>query len=107
MTKLEEIARALEDADIGYSLRLTRLVDGVSEYTLTYDDGQMHIFEDIQDGYEHIRVRRREAQARAVLSTLKTPTPGVVEAGQAACEWVKGDEAADIYRAMIDAAEVG
>ena len=44
---------------------------------------------------------------RAVLSALKTPTPGMIEAGQAACEWVKGDEAADIYRAMIDAAEGG
>ncbi|MBA4754600.1 MAG: hypothetical protein H2050_07200 [Sphingobium sp.] len=43
-------------------------------------------------------------EARVALDALKTPTPGMIEAGQAACEWVKGDEAADIYRAMIDAA---
>lgn len=101
MTKLEEIARAIEDADIGYSLRLTRLLDGVSEYTLTYDDGQTHIFEDIQDGYEHIRVRRQEAQSRAVLSALKTPTPEMIEAGQAVDGTVSS---ADVWSAMIGAA---
>lgn len=47
------------------------------------------------------------AMIDAVLNTLKTPTPAMIEAGQAACEWVKDEEAATVYRAMIDAADDG
>ena len=39
--------------------------------------------------------------ARAVLSTLKTPTPAMIAAGQAVDGTVS---AAEVYRAMIDAA---
>jgi hypothetical protein len=81
---IEKIAAAIESAELGYSLRLTRLVEGTSEYTLTYSDGETHKFEDIDDGYEHIRQRRRKVQSAAVLQALMTPTPGMVEAGRAA-----------------------
>ncbi len=34
-----KVAGAIEDAEFGYSMNLTSLVDGVSTYTLTYSDG--------------------------------------------------------------------
>ena len=83
MTKLEEIARAICQAD--------EQNGGAPWEWYGSDKARQGYFD----------------QARAVLSALKTPTPGMIEAGRAACGWVKGDEAADIYRAMIDAAEVG
>ena len=45
------------------------------------------------------------ARLREEVKRLREPTPAMIAAGQAACEWVKDEEAATVYRAMIDAAD--
>lgn len=68
---IEKISEAIESAEIGHSLSLTRLIDGESTYTLEYDDGGGPLeFSDIHDGYEHIRQRKRKAQAEAVIDVM-------------------------------------
>ncbi len=88
MTKLEEIARAIHDAfyrdeDSGVWMSGKCPLESVTI------DGDVDMLN----------------AAQAVLDALKTPTPAMIEAGQAACEWVKDEEAATVYRAMIDAAD--
>lgn len=71
---IERVAAAIESAEVGYSLRLTRLVDDESTYTLTYGDGTPPLtFDDIDDGYRHVRDRKRKAQATAVIAALALP----------------------------------
>ncbi len=71
---IERVAAAIESAEVGYSLRLTRLVDDESTYTLTYGDGTPPLtFSDIDDGYQHVRDRKRKAQAKAVIAALALP----------------------------------
>ncbi len=71
---IERVAAAIESAEVGYSLELTRLVDGERTYTLTYSDGTPPLtFDDIDDGYDHIRRRRHKAQAVAVIAALSPP----------------------------------
>lgn len=67
---IQAVADALEKAQLGYKLELTRLVDGESTYTLTYSDGMVLTFDDQDEGYEHIRRRRRETQARAAIEAI-------------------------------------
>lgn len=68
---IERVAAAIESAEVGYSLELTRLVDGERTYTLTYSDGTPPLtFGDIDDGYDHIRQRKLKAQAVAVIDAL-------------------------------------
>ncbi len=71
---IDRIAAAIESAEVGYSLTLTRLVDGERTYTLTYSDGTPPLtFDDIDDGYLHISERKRRAQAAAVIAALEPP----------------------------------
>lgn len=66
---VEIAAKAMDDAEFGFSLRLTRLVDGVSTYELTYSDGSPQLeFEDTDQAYEHVAQRKRLTQARAALT---------------------------------------
>lgn len=66
---VEAAAKAMDDAEFGFSLNLTRLVDGVSTYTLTYSDGSPTLeFEDTDEAYEHVAQRKRLIQARAALA---------------------------------------
>lgn len=68
---IAKIAEAIDSAEVGYSLSLTRLVDGEHTYTLTYSDGNgPYEFGDIHDGYGHIRDRKSKAQAEAVITAL-------------------------------------
>jgi hypothetical protein len=74
----DKIADAIASADIGFSMNLIRLVDGVHTYSLKYSDGETLEFcddetddFDAQDRlYAHVRARKRQRQADAVLSTL-------------------------------------
>lgn len=71
---IDRVAAAIESADVGYTLRLTRLVDGEETYTLAYSDGTPPLtFSDIDDGYLHVRARKRKAQAVAVIDALAPP----------------------------------
>lgn len=77
---VDAIAKALENAEFGFSLQLTRLVDGESTYTLRYSDGSEPIeFDDIDNGYAHVAEKKRLTQALAVLTTLVRFGWGVVE----------------------------
>ncbi len=67
---IQSVAEAIEAADVGYNLRLTKLLDGISEYTLTYSDGEEHVFEDINDGQRHISDRRFRAKAVAAIGAV-------------------------------------
>jgi len=87
MTKLEEIARAIHDSFYN------------DEDSGAWMSGKCPLESVTIDG----DVDMMQA-ARAVLSALETPTPEMIEAGQAACEWLKDEEAATVYRAMIGAA---
>lgn len=81
---IARVAAAIEDAGVGYSLHLTQLVDGEETYTLTYSDGTPPLtFGNIDDGYLHVRARKREAQAVAVINALAPPE---IEGGRFA-EW--------------------
>jgi hypothetical protein len=68
--RVERVAKAIEAAQnaVSYRLELTRLVDGLSTYTLTYADGEKLEFDDIDDGYLHIEQKKRLALARAAIS---------------------------------------
>ena len=74
----DKIADAIASADIGFSMNLIRLVDGVHTYSLTYSDGERLEFcdddtddFDAQDRlYAHVRTRKRRMQATAVLAVL-------------------------------------
>ena len=74
----DRIADAIAQADVGFSMNLIRLVDGVHTYRLTYSDGETHEFcddetadFDAQDRlYAHVRARKRQRQADAVLAAL-------------------------------------
>lgn len=83
MTPLERAARAAEEIDqLGFSLTLTRLVDGVSTYKLTYDDGDGPFeFDDINDGYAHVSRKRSLARARAVIEAIREPDEAMMVAG--------------------------
>lgn len=68
------VASAIDDADFAFSLKLTRLVDGVSEYTVTFSDGTPPmLFPDTEDAYEYIRGRKMLAKAQAAIAAL-TPS---------------------------------
>jgi len=74
----DKIADAIAGAEIGFSMSLIRLVDGVHTYSLTYSDGERFEFcdddtddFDAQDRlYAHVRARKRRMQASAVLAVL-------------------------------------
>ncbi len=94
MTKLEEIARIVSD------------FTGQHQWDdMAVDRGQLREFVR-QGGYDVNEPTKDDClgAAHKILLALKTPAPEMIEAGQLACEWVKADETADIYRAMIDAA---
>lgn len=84
---IERVAAALEGAETGHSMSLTRLVDGVHTYTLTMD-GKVEEFVDDEDDkaihkvharIEDIRLRK---QAEAVIAAL-SPAPGTYPANHA------------------------
>lgn len=72
---VERVARAIDDATVGYSINLTKLVDGVSEYTLTYPhSGETLTFTSYSDANEHVANRAYIAKAEAAIAAL-SPAP--------------------------------
>jgi hypothetical protein len=74
----EEVADAIAESKISYSMTLTRLVDGVATYRLSYYDGALTIdFMDTDEqtaqnaAYEHIAETKRYAAADAALAVLR------------------------------------
>jgi hypothetical protein len=80
---IEAVAQAVEDAEIGYSINLTRLVDGESTYTLRYQDGTPTLeFGSYDEASEHVGETRGERRARAVISALSS-LPAIGEGSRA------------------------
>jgi len=69
---LERVARAIEGAQIGYSIRLVRLVNGVATHELTYDglQGAPLEFASHLEASEYVTARKREIQAKAALEAM-------------------------------------
>lgn len=65
----EKVARAMDDADHGWSVRLASLVDGVSTYTADMKDGTNPVeFDDYDDAMEYVTKRRDDARADAAIA---------------------------------------
>lgn len=75
---LERVAKAIEGASFNFSIHLTRLVDGVSTYTLTTAEGSRDFFSH-EEAYEDLTRQKRFRQARAVLSVVLEAAAEAVE----------------------------
>lgn len=79
-TMIERVAKAMEAASLGYSMNLTRLVEGVSTYRLTYSDGEVLEFDGTDELYMHVAEKKRRTQARAAIEVLRDPSFEMMEA---------------------------
>ncbi|MGH6754919.1 MAG: hypothetical protein ACREDP_22400 [Bradyrhizobium sp.] len=71
MSLIEQVARAIRDADIGYSIQLTRLVDGVHTYATVVNGQPAMEFDCYEDASEHARGQRETAKARAAIAVMR------------------------------------
>jgi len=69
-----ELVRAIEDAGRGYSIRLTRLVDGEAEYTLNYR-GQVTIHDSHEEASEYRDRLAEQEKVSAALGFLARAQP--------------------------------
>lgn len=78
---VEAVARAIDWADgsIGYSIRLVRLIDEVSTYTLTYEDEEPLTFTSHADAQDHVTARRNQLRARAVIPLIAEAAAKIAE----------------------------
>lgn len=83
-TMIERVVDALEGAQVGYHMKLIRLVDGESTYSLRYDDGEYLEFPETDEVYAHVAAKKRRMQVRAVLETLREPSREMIGASLAA-----------------------
>lgn len=74
---IEKVAKAIDDADVGYSINLTSLIDGVSEYTLTYADAEPMKFEEYWQASEHVAERRYREKALAAIWVVLAANPTI------------------------------
>lgn len=70
MTLLERTARAIDEAYLGYSIRLTKLVDEEAEYTAIIEGESPRIFPDHAEASEWVEGFRKNARARAALTII-------------------------------------
>ncbi len=68
---IEKVATAIESAEVGYRLMLTRLVEGVHTYELTYSDGQRLEFDNTDAAYEHVARTKRTRSAQAAIAAVQ------------------------------------
>jgi hypothetical protein len=72
---IEQVATALGNADVGHSLELTKLVDGVHTYILKMDSKSEEFVDSEEDtaldqAYARIREIKHRKQAEAVVTAL-------------------------------------
>ncbi|MDW9528089.1 hypothetical protein RWE87_05010 [Sinorhizobium meliloti] len=92
-TMVERVARAIDEAEVGYSINLTRLVDGVSTYTLRYQGVSDPLeFSSYDEASEHVRTTRNERRARAAIEAMTEPCDEMIQAG------VSEDQTDEVYR---------
>ena len=71
-------AEAMRDAEIGYSINLTRLVDGVAEHTATLPDGNTHVFPTSAAASEFVERERNLAKAKAAVEAYLEGMGGIL-----------------------------
>jgi hypothetical protein len=109
---IERIGKALAPVECFYSMKMISLVDGISTYEVTYDDGEKQQYVGIDAAYEDIKRRKGIALGRAALEAIKFYTPKMGKAALDVWDANGGDDAgvlgpfelAAIWQAMIDAA---
>jgi hypothetical protein len=99
---IEKVAKAIEAADISYSVRLTRLVDDVATYTLSLPDHEPMEFPSHDKALEYVAELRNAARARAAIEAMREPTYVMIET--LAVSIRSYPEAYSAYQGMIDAA---
>lgn len=110
MTPVEAVARAIDDSEVGYSMQLVRLVDGVHTYRLTYSDGEVLEFSDTESVYDHVRSKKMKVSAKAAIRALaENVTDEMVDKAELAAEvrddgkrWLHAAVRAAILAAMED-----
>lgn len=69
---IEKVANLIEKSKVTFNMRLTRLIDRVSTYEITYNDSDAkYEFDDQDQAYEHIGKYIRTRQAEALIKSLK------------------------------------
>ncbi len=81
------VARAIDSAELGYSIRLTRLVDGDATYELCIEGDEVIAFSSNEDAREYLAQQVSAHKAQAALSAAR---PFIA----AECAKVAEDEAA-------------
>lgn len=71
---IDHVAAAIDSADVGFSMSLTRLVDGISTYELRMD-GNVEEFGDTDDLYARVREIKHRKQAEAVIAAITGGRP--------------------------------
>lgn len=97
---IERVARAMEAVELGYSMGLVGMVDGVRTYRLEYSDGETLEFDNTGDLYAHVAEKRRVTQARAAIEAMREPTEAMLEAS-----WAHTREVAAETRMMAELAD--
>lgn len=109
---VERVAKAIEDAQLLWSIRLTRLVDGESTYELRYDGCEKALeFSSHDEALEHLTAVKRRVAARAAIAAMREPSEAMVSESEAAIfeytaeprDWTL-QAAKDGWQAGIDAA---
>lgn len=107
---IERVGAAIAAIEVGYSMRLISLVDGVSTYQLIYEGGERHEFGSTEDVYAHIRQKKATAQACAAIEAMRKPTQAMIAAANDVEFWDGLDRGegsppvGDAWEAMIDEA---
>lgn len=86
---ISRIAAAIDAADVNYSLRLTRLVEGISTYTLTLDGATEEFVDNdeaeaIDQAHARLRNYKQRKQAEAVIAALEHQPKSPVQEGDQA-----------------------
>lgn len=68
---VKRVARAIDEASVGHSINLTRMVDGEAEYTAVVGDQEPRIFPSYSDASDYVETFRRHARARAALAAIR------------------------------------
>ena len=110
-TMIQRVATAINNADVGFSLELTRLVDGESTFKATIKSmpPQSREFtgdEAREDAYAWIESYRMNAKARAAVTAMRDPDIDMLVAGQETwmCYAAAEERGEANWHAMIDAA---
>lgn len=74
----KRVVQIIEGAGLDWSVNLTRLVDGVSEYTLTYH-GERSVHPDTEEAYGRLRELQAAEKSAAVLEYVESIRLAAIE----------------------------